>query len=87
MSPRISALCIPKSFVCQSGKHGFARGAPEKIGFLVPATALAIIQTKTGKAALLEANGKEEGRKFIEANSASPVLQGAQREAAGLALH
>ena len=59
----------------------------EKVGFLVPAKALAIIQTKTGKAALLEANRKEEGRKFIEANSASTVLQGAQREAAGLTLH
>jgi len=59
----------------------------EKVGFLVPAKALAIIQTKTGKAALLEANRKEEGRKFIEAISASTVLQGAQREAAGLTLH
>jgi 2-oxoisovalerate ferredoxin oxidoreductase beta subunit len=40
----------------------------EKLGCLEAATALAVIQAKTGKTALLEANRKalEEGRKFAE---------------------
>jgi Pyruvate/2-oxoacid:ferredoxin oxidoreductase gamma subunit len=40
----------------------------ERLECLDPATALAVIQTKTGKSALLEANRKalEEGRKFAQ---------------------
>ncbi len=40
----------------------------EEVGCLDPATARAVIQTKTGKSALREANAKalEEGRKFAE---------------------
>ena len=40
----------------------------EKIGCLDPATALAVIEAKTGKSALLEANRKalEEGRKAVD---------------------
>ena len=66
-------LWVPAS--CIADKLGSAKVANmvllgallEKLGCLDPTTALSVIQTKTGKSALLEANRKalEEGRKFV----------------------
>ena len=81
-------LCVPASAIAD--KLGSAKVANmvllgallENLGCLQPATALAVLQTKTSKVALLEANRKalEEGSKFARTDSqvcetSSPVIQ------------
>jgi 2-oxoisovalerate ferredoxin oxidoreductase beta subunit len=73
-------ICVPASAIAD--KLGSAKVANmvllgallENVGCLEPSTALAVLQTKTGKTALLEVNRKalEEGRKLAEADSQVP---------------
>lgn len=72
--------CVPASSIAD--KLGAAKVANmvllgallKKVGCFEPSTALAVLETKTGKSPLLEANRKalEEGRQFAEAYSRVP---------------
>jgi Pyruvate/2-oxoacid:ferredoxin oxidoreductase gamma subunit len=75
-------ICVPASTIAD--RIGSAKVANmvllgallAEVDCLAASTALAVIQAKTGKSALLEANRKalEEGRKLIEEQSPVPAL-------------